>query len=343
MADSKSMKRDKMRKVVLVPGDGIGPEITDAAVKVVEASGAKIQWEKVEAGAKVMQEIGRPIPPRFFEWAIETGVVLKGPVTTPIGSGFKSVNVTIRQRLNLFANVRLVKSIPGVKALHSNVDIVIVRENTEGLYSGVERESSYGAVESVKITSAEASKRIAKFAFEYALANDRKEVVAVHKANILKKGDGLFLRCVGEIASGYPSIKFRDMLVDNAAFQLVTNPSQFDVIVTQNLYGDILSELCGGLIGGLALMPGANFGENIGMFEAAHGSAPDLAGKGIANPTGIILSAAWMLDYIGMKSEADKIRNAIYEVLGEGKVLTPDMGGSATTEQFTEAVIAALG
>lgn len=332
-----------MRKVVLVPGDGIGPEITHAAVKVVEASGASIQWEPVEVGAKVVKEIGRPIPPKFFEEAIETGVILKGPVTTPVGTGFRSVNVTMRQRLNLFANVRIVKSIPGVRALYNNVDMVIVRENSEGLYTGEERETSYGAVESIKLTSEEASRRIAKFAFDYAVANDRKKITAVHKANILKKGDGLFLRCVAEVASSYPSIKFRDMLVDNAAFQLVTNPLQFDLIVTQNLYGDILSELCGGLIGGLALMPGANFGENIGMFEAAHGSAPDLAGKGVANPAGLILSAAWMLEYIGMKNEARKVKSAVYRVLGDGKVLTQDMGGKATTQQFTDAVIAEMG
>ncbi|MBM4237137.1 MAG: isocitrate/isopropylmalate dehydrogenase family protein, partial [Euryarchaeota archaeon] len=328
-----------MRKVVLVPGDGIGPEITSAATRVVEASGAKIQWERVDAGEKVMQEIGRPIPPRFFEWAIETGVVLKGPVATPIGTGFRSINVAIRQRLNLYASVRIAKSIPGVKALHSDVDLVIVRENTEGLYSGVEREASYGAVESVKITSVEASRRIGKFAFDYAVANGRKEVSAVHKANILKKGDGLFLRSVAEVASEYPEIKFSDYLIDNAAFQLVVDPSQFDVIVTQNLYGDIISEMCGALIGGLALLPGANFGENLALFEAAHGSAPTIAGKGTANPAGIILSAAWMLDYIGMAREGEKVRNAVHKVLGDGKKLTPDMGGRATTVEFTDAVI----
>jgi isocitrate dehydrogenase (NAD+) len=274
--------------------------------------------------------------------AMETGVVLKGPVATPVGGGFRSINVMIRQRLNLFANVRLVKSFPGVKALHEGVDMVVVRENTEGLYAGIERESSIGTVETVKVTSAEASERIGRFAFDYAEAHGRKLVTAVHKANILKKGDGLFLKTVAAVAPQYPGIEFNDMMVDNAVFQLVTNPKQFDVIVTQNLYGDIISEMCAGLIGSLALVPGANFGDNLALFEAAHGSAPMIAGKGIANPTGVILSAAWMLDYIGLSAESKSIVTAVRRVLGEGKVLPQDMGGSATTQEYTEALISTL-
>jgi len=334
--------RVDMRKVVLVPGDGIGPEIVASALRVIEASGAKIEWERVEAGKKVLEETGRTIPPKFFDMAMETGVVLKGPVATPVGGGFRSINVMIRQRLNLFANVRLVKSFPGVKALHEGVDMVVVRENTEGLYAGIERESSIGTVETVKVTSAEASERIGRFAFDYAEAHGRKLVTAVHKANILKKGDGLFLKSVAAVAPQYPGIEFNDMMVDNAVFQLVTNPKQFDVIVTQNLYGDIISEMCAGLIGSLALVPGANFGDNLALFEAAHGSAPMIAGKGIANPTGVILSAAWMLDYIGLSAESKSIVTAVRRVLGEGKVLPQDMGGSATTQEYTEALISTL-
>lgn len=331
-----------MRKVVLVPGDGIGPEIVAAALKVIEASGAEIEWERIEAGKKVLEATGRTIPPKFFDMAMETGVVLKGPVATPVGGGFRSVNVMIRQRLNLYANVRLVKSVPGVKALHEDVDIVVVRENTEGLYSGIERESSIGTIETVKVTSAEACEKIARFAFDYAEAHGRRLVTAVHKANILKKGDGLFLNSVSVIAPQYPSIRFNDMMVDNVVFQLVTNPKQFDVIVTQNLYGDIISELCAGLIGSLALVPGANFGDNLALFEAAHGSAPSIAGKGIANPTGIILSAAWMLDYMGMSAESQSIVKTVQKVLGDGKVLPQDMEGSATTQEFAEALIDAM-
>lgn len=334
--------RVDMRKVVLVPGDGIGPEITAAAIKVIESSGAEIEWEKIEAGRKVLEETGRTIPPRFFDMAIETGVVLKGPVSTPVGGGFRSVNVTIRQRLNLYSNVRLVKSVPGVKALHEGVDIIIVRENTEGLYSGIERESSIGTVETIKVTSAEASERIGRFAFDFAEAHGRRLVTAVHKANILKKGDGLFLKSVAAIAPQYPSVRFNDLMVDNAVYQLITDPKQFDVIVTQNLYGDIISELCAGLIGSLALVPGANFGDNLALFEAAHGSAPSIAGKGIANPTGIILSAAWMLDYVGMSMESQNIVKAVHRVIGNGTVLPRDMGGEATTQEFTEALIDAL-
>lgn len=334
--------RVDMRKVVLVPGDGIGPEIVASALSVIEASGAKIEWEKVEAGKKVLEETGRTIPPKFFDMAMETGVVLKGPVATPVGGGFRSINVMIRQRLNLYANVRLVRSVPGVKALHEGVDIIVVRENTEGLYSGIERESSIGTVETVKVTSAEACERIGRFAFDYAEAHGRTLVTAVHKANILKKGDGLFLNSVAAIAPQYPGIKFNDMMVDNAVFQLVTNPKQFDVIVTQNLYGDIISELCAGLIGGLALVPGANFGDNLALFEAAHGSAPLIAGKGIANPTGIILSAAWMLNHIGLSTESQMIVKAVNQVLGKGNVLPQDMAGDATTQEFTNAIIEAM-
>jgi isocitrate dehydrogenase (NAD+) len=331
-----------MKRVVLVPGDGIGPEITEAARKAVDATGAEIEWQLVDAGAKTIEHYGRPLSPKFFPMARDAGVVLKGPVTTPVGTGFRSVNVTIRERLNLFANVRFARTIPGVKALHEGVDIILVRENTEGMYVGVERESTTGIVESIKLTSATASKRIVRFAFDLAESLGRKNVTALHKANILKVGDGLFLRCAREVAEEYPQIGFNDLIVDNAAYQMVIRPQQFDVVVAQNLYGDIVSDLAAGLIGGLALMPGANFGEKVAVFEAAHGSAPDIAGQGVANPAGIMLSAAWMLTHMELVQEGEDLRNAIYKVLGDGKHLTPDMGGQGTTDGFADAVIAKL-
>ncbi len=331
-----------MKSVVLVPGDGIGPEITEATTKVIEALGVEIDWQVVDAGAKTMEEYGRPLSPKFFPLAWECGVVLKGPITTPIGKGYRSVNMIIRERLNLYANVRFARSIPGVKGLHDGVDMVIVRENTEGLYIGFEREAAQGVVESIKLTTESACRRIGRYAFELAAKEGRSKVTALHKANILKMGDGLFLRTVESVAKGYNGLEFQQMLIDSACYQMVVNPQQFDVIVTQNLYGDIITDLVAGLVGGLAMMPGANIGENIAVFEAAHGSAPDIAGKGIANPSGMMLSAALMLDYLGFREEGARMREAVYAALADNSVLTPDMGGKGDTEKFTAAVIAAL-
>ncbi len=331
-----------MKSIVLVPGDGIGPEITDATLKVIDALGVEIDWQVVEAGSKTMEEYGRPLSPKFFPLAWECGVVLKGPIATPMGKGNRSVNMIIRERLNLYANVRFARSIPGVKGMHENVDLVIVRENTEGLYVGFEREAAQGVVESIKLTTESACRRIGRYAFELASRSGRSKVTALHKANILKMGDGLFLRTVDSVAKGYNGIEFQQMLIDNACYQLVVNPQQFDVIVTQNLYGDIITDLAAGLVGGLAVMPGANIGENIAVFEAAHGPANDLAGQGVANPSGMMLSAAWMLEYIGFVEEGARMKEAVYAALADAKVLTPDMGGEGDTEKFTQAVIDAL-
>ncbi len=331
-----------MKSAVLVPGDGVGPEITDATVKVIEAMGTEIEWQVVEAGMKTMEEYGRPLSPKFFPLAWECGVVLKGPITTPIGKGYRSVNMIIRERLNLYANVRYARSIPGVSGMHDNVDVIIVRENTEGLYVGFEREAAQGVVESIKLTTESASRRIGSYAFELAARMGRGKVTALHKANILKMGDGLFLRTVENVSKTYSGIDFHQMLVDNACHQLVVDPSQFDVIVAQNLYGDIVSDLIAGLVGGLAVMPGANMGDNIAVFEAAHGSAPDIAGKGIANPSGMMLSAALMLDHMRMPDDAARMREAVYAALADKDALTPDMGGKGDTEKFTQAVIDAL-
>ena len=330
-----------VHKVALIPGDGIGPEVADATRCIVEATGVEIDWIVEEAGAHVFDVTGELVPQSVYD-AIEThGVALKGPITTPVGAGFKSINVALRQKYNLFANVRPVKSYPGI-GRYSDVDLVIFRENTEDLYAGLENRISTDEVHGVKVITRQASRRIAQEAFTYARQQGRKKVCAVHKANIMKQADGLFLEAVREVAAGYRDIDYSEVIVDNMCMQLVMYPEKYDVIVTENLYGDIISDLAAGLVGGLGLVPGANMGHDCAIFEAVHGSAPDIAGRGIANPTALTLSAAMMLDYLGEKSSAQRIRRAIWEVLDKQESLTPDLGGAANTKTFTEVVIHAL-
>lgn len=328
----------KTETVTLIRGDGIGPEITAAALEVIEAAGVKINWEAVEAGQEVIAEEGTPLPDAVLQSLRKNGTGLKGPLTTPVGSGFRSVNVTLRQELNLFANLRPVKSLPAVNTPFKNLDLVIVRENTEDLYSGVEHMVGEDAAESIKIITRRASERIARFAFDYALRHGRKKVTAVHKANILKLSDGLFLDSVRRVAKEYPQVEFSDVIVDNAAMQLVLNPHQFDLLVAPNLYGDILSDLCAGLIGGLGLTPGINIGDKVSLFEPVHGSAPDIAGKDLANPTAMILSAVFMLRHLGHGGAADRIEKALTLHYEEGKFLTADLGGDTGTRKMAAAL-----
>src|ERR1700754_1550996 len=285
-------------KITLIPGDGIGPEVTGAAVRILEATGVKFEWESYAAGAEAYEKYKEYIPKELTESIERTRVGLKGPVTTPIGGGFPSINVALRKQFELFANFRPIRNLPSVETRYPNVDLVVVRENTESLYSGIEHEVVPGVVESLKIITAKASTRIARFAFTYARAENRKQITAIHKANIMKMSDGLFLKCFEEVGTLYPDIEKRSMIVDNASMQLVMRPEQFDILLCENLYGDIVSDLCAGLIGGLGLVPGANIGERGAVFEAVHGSAPDIAGKGIANPTALLQSAILMLNHI---------------------------------------------
>ncbi|MCS6987922.1 MAG: isocitrate dehydrogenase (NAD(+)) [Chloroherpetonaceae bacterium] len=325
--------------VTLLPGDGIGPEITVAVKKIIAASGVRIDWEEHLAGKLAVEKFGDPLPQAVLDSILKNKVALKGPLTTEVGKGFKSVNVQLRKTLNLYANLRPVKSIPGTRARYSNVDIVVVRENTESLYSGIENEIAPGVIQASKVITREASLRIAKFAFEYARQRRRKKVSAIHKANIMKLADGLFLKCCQEVAKDYPEIEYNEVIVDNCCMQLVMNPLQFDVMVLENLYGDIVSDLCAGLVGGLGVVPGANIGTEASVYEAVHGSAPDIAGKGIANPTAMLLSAVMMLESLGESVAAERIMNAVYRVLGEGKIVTPDLGGSATTMQYADEIV----
>lgn len=329
-----------MHTVTLIPGDGIGPEVSDAAVKVVEASGIEIAWERVEAGSEVMHKYGTPVPDEVIHTIIKNRIALKGPLATPIGTGFTSANVTLRKRLNLYANVRPAKSIPGVKTRFENVDLIVIRENSEDLYSGLEHIVVPGVVESLKIITETACLRIGRFAFEFARRNGRKKVTAVHKANIMKLADGLFLECLRRIARDYSEIEYQELIVDNTCMQLVTRPEQFDVMVMENLYGDIVSDLCAGLIGGLGLTASANIGEgDVAMFEAVHGTAPDIAGQNKANPIALILSAVMMLHYMGEAEAANRIERAVMATLAEGKVRTRDLGGNATTTAICDAII----
>ncbi len=330
-----------MRTITLINGDGIGPEITEAVVKIIDASGLKIAWDLQTAGALVAESEGSPLPPRVIDSVRKNGVALKAPVTTPIGKGFRSVNVRLRKALDLYANLRPCKNLPNIKTRYDGVNVVIVRENTEDLYAGIERQVDENTAESIKVITREASERIAKFAFDYALKNNRKEVCVVTKANIMKLSDGLFLDSYRNVAKAYPQIKQREILVDNLCMQMVQNPSQFDVLVLPNLYGDIVSDLCAGLIGGLGVAQGANIGENCAVFEPVHGSAPDIAGKNQANPTALILSAIEMLRYIKQDAYADKIENALFNTLAKG-VLTKDLGGNANTSDYTDAIISHL-
>lgn len=327
-----------MKTITLIPGDGIGPEITDSVVKIIKKSGLNINWDIQTAGADVVEKEGVPLPDRVIESIRKNKVALKAPVTTPIGKGFRSVNVALRKELDLYANLRPCKNLPNVQTRFSNVDIVVVRENTEDLYAGIERQIDNDTAESIKIITRAASTRIAKFAFDYAVSNARKEVCAVSKANICKLSDGLFLESAREVAKNYSDIKYREILVDNCCMQLVQNPEQFDVLVLPNLYGDIVSDLCAGLIGGLGVAQGANIGIDCAVFEAVHGSAPDIAGQDKANPTALLLSAIEMLKYIGENSYAEKIEKALLKSLC-GLVLTADLGGHSKCSEFTAEII----
>lgn len=326
-------------RITLIPGDGIGPEVSHAAQRVLEAAGADIEWEIVEAGQKVIDKYGTPLPEHIFETIKQNKVALKGPVTTPIGEGFQSVNITLRKQLNLYANVRPINSKYGISQRFLDVDMVIVRENTEDVYSGLEHDIVPGVAQTLKIITRAASERIAKFAFEYAQKNNRKTVQSVHKANIMKKSDGLFLKSCRDIAKNYPNIEYKEIIVDNCAMQIVMHPEQFDILVMTNLYGDIISDLGAGLVGGLGLVPGVNYGDNIAVFEAVHGSAPDIAGKNVANPIALILSAELMMRYLGEEKVANRIKHAVIVLLTERVNLTPDMGGSSTTTELTDALI----
>jgi isocitrate dehydrogenase (NAD+) len=328
--------------VTLIPGDGIGPEITDAVIRIVAAAGVAIEWERHEAGVAAFERYGTSLPPDLIESIERNRVALKGPVTTPIGEGFTSVNVGLRKALDLYANLRPVRNLPGVPSRFGGVDLVIVRENTEDLYAGLEHEVVPGVVESLKIITARASERIARFAFEHARAAGRRRVTAVHKANIMKLGDGLFLESVRAVAREYRDIAYDERIVDAACMHLVMAPERFDVLLLPNLYGDIVSDLCAGLVGGLGVVPGANLGTRAAMFEAVHGSAPDIAGQGIANPTALLLSALMLLRHIGEGAAADAIYAALASVLEAGAVRTPDLGGTATTLEFAGAVCRAL-
>jgi isocitrate dehydrogenase (NAD+) len=328
----------------LIPGDGIGPEVANATVRAVEAAGVDVRWKLAELNESIILESRKTLPQHVLDSLNETRVGLKGPVTTPVAGGFQSVNVALRKALDLFANVRPVKTLPGIKTRFQDVriDMVIFRENTEDLYSGLEHEIIPDVVTSLKVITRTASERIANYAFHYARKNGRKKIVAIHKANIMKLADGLFLRCCREVAQNYPEIQYKELIVDNASMQLVIRPEIFDILLLPNLYGDIVSDLAAGLVGGLGIVPGANMGVTHAVFEAVHGSAPDIAGQGKANPTALMLSAVMLLTHIGENAAAAKLQRSIEAVYKEGKSVTGDVGGTASTEEFTEAVIKAV-
>lgn len=329
-------------KVTLIPGDGIGPEIALAAKKIIDATGVKIDWEEVKAGADVIDQYGTPLPQYVLDSVKKNKVALKGPLTTPIGKGFRSVNVTLRQELNLYANVRPAKTLPGITTRYNNVDLVIVRENTEDLYAGIEHRVGKDAGESIKIITREASERVAKYAFELARREGRKKVTAVHKANIMKISDGLFLESAQNMAKNYPDIEFEDVIVDAMCMKLVQSPENYDVLVLPNLYGDIVSDLCAGLVGGLGVAPGANIGMECAVFEPVHGSAPKHAGKNEVNPLAITMSGVMMLNHLGEVDAAKRVNEAIFKVLEEHKYVTYDLGGKASTSEMADAIIAKL-
>lgn len=326
-------------RVTLISGDGIGPEITAAVREVVAAAGVKIVWEEAFAGREGVEKKGHPLPEETLRSIRKNGVALKGPLETEVGKGFPSVNVLIRKQLHLYANIRPAKSLEGIATQYRNIDLVILRENTEDLYSGIEHVVAPGVVESIKVITRKASRRIAEFAFDYARKNDRKKVTAIHKANIMKLSDGLFLDCARKVAEKFPKIEYNEMIVDNACMQLVLRPHQFDILLLENLYGDIVSDLTAGLVGGLGVVPAANIGEKGAVFEAVHGTAPDIAGRGRANPIALLLSACLMLDYLGERRAAGRIRGAVRRVVGRRDILTPDLGGSATTTELTRAIV----
>ena len=325
--------------ITLIPGDGIGPEIISAAVRTIEATGVEIEWETQFGGAQALEKFGSTLPDALINSIKKNKVALKGPMTTPVGKGFTSVNVGLRKTLDLYANVRPIKALPNVECRYPELDLVVMRENTESLYAGLEHIVVPGVVESLKIITEKASTRIAEYSFQYAQANGRKKATVMHKANIMKLSDGLFLECFYNVAKKYPEIEADDKIIDNACMQLVMRPEQFDVIVMENLYGDIVSDLCAGLIGGLGLAPGANIGTEAATFEAVHGSAPDIAGQGIANPTAIMLSAVMMLRHIEEFEAAQKMEDALMDVYKEGEIRTRDLGGTASTAEFASAVI----
>ncbi|MFZ5642117.1 MAG: isocitrate/isopropylmalate dehydrogenase family protein [Bacillota bacterium] len=328
--------------VTLIPGDGIGPEISEAARRVIDATGVKIEWEVVEAGEAVISQYGTPLPMYVLDSVKKNRVALKGPLTTPVGKGFRSVNVTLRQELNLYANVRPAKTLPGIETRYDNVDLIVVRENTEDLYAGIEHWVGRDAAESIKIITRAASERVVRYAFDLAVKEGRKKVTAVHKANILKLSDGLFLECARNVASEFPEIEFEDMIVDAMCMKLVQSPEKYDVLVLPNLYGDIVSDLCAGLVGGLGVAPGANIGMEAAVFEPVHGSAPKHAGMNRVNPLAIILSGVMMLQHLGEKEAADRIKKAVNIILEEKQGLTYDLGGSSSTSQMADAIISNL-
>jgi isocitrate dehydrogenase (NAD+) len=326
-------------KITLLPGDGIGPEVTAAVVSILECTGVDIEWEKYFVGAEAIARFGDPLPQEVLDSVLRNKVALKGPVTTPVGTGFASINVRLRKTLDLYANLRPVRSLPNIKSRYENIDLIVVRENTESLYAGLEHEVVPGVVESIKIITEKASTRIARFAFDYAVTHGRKRVTAVHKANIMKLSDGLFLKCHREMAKNYPNVVADDRIVDNLCMQLVMNPNQFDILLLENLYGDIVSDLCAGLVGGLGVVGGANIGENGAVFEAVHGSAPDIAGQNKANPLALLQSAVMMLEHLGEMDAARRVYDAILKVLASGpEHRTPDIGGTGTTASFTTAM-----
>jgi isocitrate dehydrogenase (NAD+) len=330
-------------RLTLIPGDGIGPEVTRAVLRVLDAAGFTVEWETFSAGAAALDEHGTTLPQPLLDSIRKNKVALKGPITTPIGEGFTSVNVGLRKALDLYANLRPVWNLPNVPSRYQNVDLVIVRENTEDLYAGLEHIVVPGVVESLKIITEEASTAIARFAFEYARKHKRKRVTAVHKANIMKLSDGLFLECCRRVAGEYADVQYDERIVDAACMHLVMHPEQLDVLLLPNLYGDIVSDLCAGLVGGLGVVPAANLGAGgVGVFEAVHGSAPDIAGQDKANPTALLLSAVLMLHHLGEDAKAERIKTALWAALAEGSARTADLGGTATTTQFTDAIVRGL-
>jgi isocitrate dehydrogenase (NAD+) len=328
-----------MHRITLIPGDGIGPEVASSVVRIIEAAGVDVQWETHYAGAQALEKFGETLPQDLLDSILRNKVALKGPITTPVGKGFTSVYVGLRKALDLYANLRPVRALPNVPCRYPELDLIVVRENTESLYAGLEHVVVPGVVESLKIITEKASTRIARFAFDHARKESRKKVTAAHKANIMKLSDGLFLDCFRRVSQDYPGIIADEKIVDNACMQLVMRPEQFDVLLLENLYGDIVSDLCAGLVGGLGLVPGANIGEKGAVFEAVHGSAPDIAGQGIANPTALLQSGIMMLRYISEREAADKIERSMLAVFTEGKVRTRDIGGTARTAEFADAII----
>jgi isocitrate dehydrogenase (NAD+) len=329
-------------QVTLLPGDGIGPEVTVAVQHVIDAVGVDVEWDEQQAGETVFQRTGEALPPETLDSIRQRRIGLKGPIATPTGTGYRSVNVRLRQALDLYANVRPARTMSGVQSRYDDVDVIVVRENTEGLYSGLEDEVIPGVVESLRVITAKASRRVVRFAFETAIARGRKLVTAVHKANILKKSDGLFLDVARAVAREYPQIEYDECIVDAAAMKLVLDPAQFDVLVMENLFGDILSDLTSGLVGGLGMTPSANIGKDCAVFEAVHGTAPDIAGKNRANPTALLLSAVMMLRYVDEIAAADRVEKAVRQVIREGSATTQDLGGNASTDEYTNAIIDVL-